>query len=896
MSSKRFRLPVLVMSLAICRGAVAQERAGFGPRELEAIEETLYTINVKPPDLGYHKGPLPVDPCRLPLIEAMMGDPVSIPAKTDGLLAPLRRQAKPSEVLARLAAELPGGEKLDPGDLKPVDIELTPDQARDIPDRLQPVIVRLAGAYRASRAEREKAFANLKPEDRALLLENINGLVQEEDLGYPFSPDLAKDPAPLWKIIESVEYAHIWRSGLFMMREIEIACDALRKAEVKDWSGVARIATPEGDVVIAGAGPTRHDRAAGVIVDLGGENHYLGEATRAWIVNFAGGNRYGAPSLSLGAGILDCRVLWDQEGNDIYEGESMTQGFGAFGIGLLINDGGHNTYRADMFAQGAARSWGVGLLASRGGHNVCQAGGKFVHKPLLEKEGFTETMGQGMAIGFRGDNSGTPSRSGGIGLMWSGAGYNTYAGGTYCQGASYWFSFGCLCDDGGNNQYIANYYSQASAMHLTVAALITHGSQNVYAINVGASHAIGHDWGIALLWTEGGGNLYAAGGAAAGTAIANGVGIFVVSAGNNRFMLDGPASANATRDTGSLSLFVEMGGKSTYYNKDFKDGGIRIDKSPWGIARSFGEEPAPPTEAPGADPQKQHGALGSRPLADEKELDALYDDACLWAVGSTRDKAWIARRMLIEMGLPAAKWIAEKKLASAQSLTFECLEPLFKEYGPESHPFLIGALRSSDNKLVTNALRLVIAVNATTAGPEVLRLLKENIEVRRLATAAAAILRIQDAAPLIIGNCDEKNPISQLSTALALVKLADPASVSWLLAHVQHTELPVREACGDALSKIGVPAVADLTTLARGKDTPAARLALRVLGQIGTPPCLEAVLERQNDPDWGVRLSVLQAMRSMKSAEAKTAFDTALAKESDARVKAAIQGLVVEKP
>ena len=84
--------------------------------------------------------------------------------------------------------------------------------------------------------------------------------------------------------------------------------------------------------------------------------------------------------------------------------------------------------------------------------------------------------------------------------------------------------------------------------------------------------------------------------------------------------------------------------------------------------------------------------------------------------------------------------------------------------------------------------------------------------------------------------------------------------------------------------------------MAHGADIPAARVAIRVLGQVGNPQCLQAVVARQNDPDWGVRLSVLQALRAMKLPEAKTAFDAALAKESDARVKAAIQGQVLDKP
>jgi hypothetical protein len=219
MPSFRLRLIAPVAAtFALGIAAHAEEFSGFGAREREAIEETLHTINLTPADLGYRKGPLEVDPCRLPLVERLMGDPVSIPAEADRLLAAARRKSRPSESLALLAAELPGGQKLDLGGLAPLDVALTAEQQKEIPAWLQPVLVRLAGAYRASRAERDKAFAPLKPEDRALLEDNILGLLQEEDLGFKFSAELAKDPAPLWKILESVEYAHLWRSGLFMMR------------------------------------------------------------------------------------------------------------------------------------------------------------------------------------------------------------------------------------------------------------------------------------------------------------------------------------------------------------------------------------------------------------------------------------------------------------------------------------------------------------------------------------------------------------------------------------------------------------------------------------------------------------------------------------------------------
>jgi HEAT repeat protein len=218
------------------------------------------------------------------------------------------------------------------------------------------------------------------------------------------------------------------------------------------------------------------------------------------------------------------------------------------------------------------------------------------------------------------------------------------------------------------------------------------------------------------------------------------------------------------------------------------------------------------------------------------------------------------------------------------------------EFGPESHKYIIEAMRSKDATTVQNALRLAFDIKAADTADEVLRIIKENEKLRRLAIAVAGAIQIKQAAPLIIQYCDEKNPMSQLGAAQSLAKIADPSSIAWLLAHVSNTELPVREACGDALAKIGEPALPQLTGLARGKDAPAARLALRVLGEIDKPQCLAVIQERAGDADWGIRLSALWAMKSMKLPAAKDALASCLINEKDPRVLSAIQSLDVEPP
>lgn len=841
---------------------------GFQERELKAIEEALHAVNLRPGDLRYQKGPID-DAYRLAIVKRLLHDPLSIPAASEALLAPARAGARPSEILKRLIAELPGGDALAVEKLKP--LEFAPPAG--LPDGFAPIVARLAGAWRASRAEADA-------EQKKLVVDHLVALVvEEEGLGFTLPEALQKDPAPLWKALDAVEWRRLWRSGLFMMIEIERAVDDLRALK-SDWRGVLRFETPEGAIEIGGVGPDRHEAAAGVIVDLGGDDSYVGPAGQAWIADLGGNDRYRAGSVSLGAGILDVRALWDVDGDDVYEGEAMTQGFGAFGVGALIDEKGNDTYRLQLYGQGASRTWGAGLLADRAGDDIYQAGGRVIHKPLLEKERATFGFAQGFSIGFR------PGQSGGLAALWDGAGDDVYVGGTYTQGASYWFSFSVLADDAGNDRYTAFYYSQASAMHLTVAALIDGGGHDVYAAHMGAIHAIGHDWGVALMWDKAGNDVYA-GDSAPGVGVANGVGIFVDGGGDDRYT-GPPASANPARDSGSVAIFVDLGGKDKY-GRGLANGGLALRK-PWGAARDF-EDPPSPTATEEPPPQKQHDAVGSKPPAAEAELEKIYEEASLWAVGSTRDRAWAGRRTLIEMGLPAAAWMVKNKLASAQSLNIEAFDSVLREIGPEAGKLLVEPLKSAKQQEVENALRLVVQLKATDAREEIVRLLKEAPKLRRQAIAAAGALQLKESVPVMIDAAKDADGFAQMVIAKALGQIADASAIPWLEKHFDGVELPVREACADAMAKIGPAAMESLSRLAKSESTVAARLALRAIGQVKAPDGLAMLKGRAADADWGVRLTVLLALKE----SSEEAFKEALANEKDARVLSAIESLTPGK-
>lgn len=885
------RLASFVLVLALASPTAAPQEppapAGFADREQKAIEEALHAINLRPSDLNYHKGPID-DAYRLSIVKKTLHDPLSVPAVADALLTPARSGARPSEILKHLMAELPGGDALAVEELKPLDFTLTADQEKGLPDGFAPVVARLSGAWLASRAERDAALVALSAEQKTLLADHLAALVLEEDeVGATLPEALQKDPAPLWQALGAVQWRRLWRSGAFMMGEIEHAVAEFQRIK-SDWRGVVRVDTPRGVIEIGGVGPDRHESGAGVIVDLGGDDSYVGPAGEAWIVDLGGNDRYRGGNISLGAGVLDVRVLWDVEGDDFYQGDAMTQGFGAFGVGVLIDEKGSDTYRLQLYGQGASRTWGVGFLADRAGDDIYQAGGRVIHKPLLEKERATFGFAQGFSIGYR------PGQSGGLAALWDGAGDDVYIGGTYTQGASYWFSFSVLADDAGNDRYTAFYYSQASAMHLTVAAMIDGGGHDIYAAHMGAIHAIGHDWGVALLWDKGGNDVYA-GDSAPGVGVANGVGIFVDSGGDDRYT-GPPASANPARDSGSVALFVDLGGKDKY-GRGLWNGGLAL-RNPWGVARDVEDPPPPPATddtasgtVPQKDPQKWHDAVGSRPLPSEEEIAKVYEEASLWAVGSTRDRAWIGRRALVEMGLPAAKWMVKERLASAQSLEIEAFDSVLREIGPETGALLVEPLRSTNQSEVENALRLVTQLKAMDAQQEILRLLKEAPKVRRPTIAAAGALKLKEAVPVMIETAKEANGFAQMVIAKALGEIADSSAIPWLTQNFDGVELPVREACADAMVKIGPAGMESLTGLARSESMVPARLALRAIGQLNGADGVAVLKERAADADWGVRLTALRALKGMTVEGAAEAYKAALALEKDPRVTGAMESL-----
>lgn len=379
--------------------------------------------------------------------------------------------------------------------------------------------------------------------------------------------------------------------------------------------------TLAGPVIIGGRGATTYHREAAVIIDLGGDDVYqagaagaLGDRTAAIVidaggddvyrsghhslgagfmgvgilVDLAGDDSYAAGSFSLGSGLFGVGLLIDDGGNDSYAGDTCTEGSGAFGIGVHVDRAGNDSYHAALFSQAFGFVGGFGLLLDDGGNDTYFAGGKYTDE-IRYFDHFL-SLSQGFGFGWR------PDASGGVGLLVDRGGNDVYVSDIFGQGSSYWFAIGGLVDYAGNDQYVSYQYAQGAATHITVAALVDFEGDDNY-VSKGVSQGCGHDLAVGILHDHGGDDNYTCHDLSQAAGNANGIGVLIDDAGNDAYSVRDPANThgygNLRRDYGSFGILIDAGGRDSYSGRG-ADGawwsgstyGIGVD----GEAEGGGEE------------------------------------------------------------------------------------------------------------------------------------------------------------------------------------------------------------------------------------------------------------------------------------------------------------------
>ncbi|MCM8763987.1 MAG: hypothetical protein NC830_01275 [Candidatus Omnitrophica bacterium] len=275
------------------------------------------------------------------------------------------------------------------------------------------------------------------------------------------------------------------------------------------------------------------------IIEPGGNDTYTGGKTRIekpvlLTIDFEGNDRYIAPDgFAQGSGFFGVSILYDKNGNDIYEGTDVCQAAGLMGIGILIDDNGDDIYNGDRRTQGSAvcgigilidrkgndrystnllgqgygGMFGIGILEDTDGNDYYRAGGKYDEPYQEPPHYYKHAWSQGCGSGFRGISNG------GFGIMLDGGGDDIYEADYFSTGG-YWFAAGIARDFGGNDTrkpltHNFTRYGFGYACHYAVGLLYDDTGNDTYIGTLGIQ-GFGWDIGTAVLIDSSGNDSYTA--------------------------------------------------------------------------------------------------------------------------------------------------------------------------------------------------------------------------------------------------------------------------------------------------------------------------------------------------------------------------------------------------
>ena len=531
-------------------------------------------------------------------------------------------------------------------------------------------LARVVAAIVRATEHRESALAAFDDATRRLLFQR--GPALGGTLGHPDQPPDVTQPwvqdvmagrtllaAPMyqagWGVAATVEAqdwaAHAAGPGAEVTLSTPLGLFAVRDGQDTQWTTDADRALRGRDLLLTVdlGGDDRYevpvganndwDHGVSVHIDLGGDDSYGFQVEELsddpMLVDEDRAGRYtprrdegiGPFSLSRqarqGSGRLGVGLLWDLGGGaDTYASHLLSQGFGAMGVGGLLDDGGADFYHCERACQGGAtfgvgvlldlgegddRYWsvsntqgygytrGVGVLYDQGGADEYRLAvaqpregeGTFLFpNAQLANGGANTSMGQGAGTGRRGDSTGDfIFLSGGLGVLRdAGDGDDSYTADVFGQATGFWFGTGVLADAGGDDQYDGKWYVQGSDAHYALAVFLEDGGNDRYNqrddVRATATGQ-GHDYSVGWLIDRGGDDVYTAPGLGLGGGNDNGIGYFIEGGGDDRYEVpDGRTfggagiGANEGGRPGRLCLgvFVDAGGLDEYVSIPDEDG------------------------------------------------------------------------------------------------------------------------------------------------------------------------------------------------------------------------------------------------------------------------------------------------------------------------------------
>jgi len=473
---------------------------------------------------------------------------------------------------------------------------------------------------KTSLAYRNKAFEKLTAEEQQFLSETLPDFMKGESRSKAFSASQEKSREKnLLKIIDlahKTDFSALSTSAMTLglltdrkwLVDFRKSIQTLRSETPITIEGIQgdiiyASDTPAGMIVIGGNTSNRYSTKASIIIDLGGDDIYLGNTGAATLdnpisilIDFSGNDKYSASEIvSFGSGCLGAGILIDVEGDDVYTGSYFSQGTGLmgaglliecngndhymsrgyaqgtgiFGIGFLLDHDGNDHYQSDVISQGVGGPKAIGVLIDMQGEDTYYATGK--KKCSYGSKNIYNGMSQGFGFGFRNYTSG------GIGLLIDSQGKDLFHAGNFSQGGGYFFGLGILKNSGmEDDTYIGSRYAQGFSAHSAAGILIDDGGNDHYSGYKGALQSAAWDKSAAALIDKKGNdtynsqNLFFSKSASAYGSIS----LFIDGEGEDNYLYTEeklrPADNKQPRES-SLSVFIDNGGEPDVYNGNLSD-------------------------------------------------------------------------------------------------------------------------------------------------------------------------------------------------------------------------------------------------------------------------------------------------------------------------------------
>ncbi|MBI1756472.1 MAG: hypothetical protein HYR64_05135 [Fimbriimonas ginsengisoli] len=862
----------ILACVALASLCVTHADAQLTAQERKGIEDALYVGNLTPKDLEWQRIQF-ADPYRLPLIELGVARPLEAADELLGLHASAKGRS--------LSGLLQIANREVFGDMVHMKSPPNPTSALSsgLPGELNASVALLVHAIAWANGEVREALKGLSEAERRVLIESLpQWAVEEPKVRFGFVSKPQAERATILALLGRADLARIRRAAAGLAEAVERELPSIKgAAKSSSFRGIWRSKWNGVTVEIGGVRGDLHTSTDSMLcIDLGGTNRYAGRfgagVGYCSVLIDLGDSTFDVPDLSVGVGVLGVGLAYLEgpkctlrgrslcfgaglagvgalhraTGPSDFDALALCQGFGQFGIGLLSCDGGPTRFSAGLFGQGAARTQGLGWLVDNGDGSAYRCGGPFPDQPLFAD--VPRSYGQGFASGYREDTGGL---SGGVGLLTAFGGRNTFWGGTYCQGASYWGSLGSCYVAGANNTFTAYHYAQASAMHMTGAYLFALGGDDAFVVKYGAAHGIGHDYGVGFLLERGAGSIWAGRDSRPGIGNANGLGICVAKGPDNR-AFGPPGVGNAARGSGSLGLFVDLLGGARYA-EGLADGEAAV-RPDWGIALASEQRLDPP-----ASPARLKPAVGSLSMPGDEAMLGLYERATRWGVGTEARNVAEAVAQLIGIGKPALAWMLDHELRAADRLSLRAFVAVASALSDEGGRLVADRIASKDVDEARNALRIAADARLAACGAAVAEALKRP-ELEQIAARAAGPTRSRQAVDSLLALSGSSNEATALAALSSLSEIGDSHAATTAQALLGATSMPVRRAALVLLAKFPDVALPVGQDLARRPEEPFARRGIDLLAAVGSPAALVTVGPMLGDSRPGVRIQALLAL------------------------------------